>query len=69
MKLVHYEVADDAYTASAREKEIKGWTRDKKLALIRSANAAMRDLVPDLVRLEGGAVLGHEAVFPVARLS
>lgn len=33
--------------AIAREKEIKGWTRAKKLALIRSVNPEMRFLEED----------------------
>jgi putative endonuclease len=30
--------------AIAREKQIKGWTRGKKLALIRAANPTWKDL-------------------------
>ena len=30
--------------AIAREKELKGWSRAKKIALIESANAALMDL-------------------------
>jgi len=33
-RLVYYECFDDPRTAIAREKEIKGWRRDKKNALI-----------------------------------
>ena len=43
-KLVYVEVTDDVWAALEREKQIKGWTRDKKLALIRSTNSAFRDL-------------------------
>jgi putative endonuclease len=43
-KLVYVEVTDDVWAALAREKQIKGWTRAKKLALIRTTNPAMRDL-------------------------
>lgn len=47
-KLVYYEVTEDVWAAIRREKEIKGWTRAKKLALIRSQNPAMKDLAPEL---------------------
>ena len=43
-KLVYYETTSDITAAITREKEIKGWSRDKKLALIRSKNSAMKDL-------------------------
>jgi len=48
VKLVYYEVTEDRWAAIRREKEIKGWTRAKKMALIRSQNPAMRDLAPEL---------------------
>jgi len=47
-KLVYFEVFDDPYLTIAREKQIKGWTREKKLALIRTQNSAMKDLAPQL---------------------
>ena len=37
-KLVYYEHYQDAHYAIAREKELKGWTRAKKYALVSSAN-------------------------------
>jgi putative endonuclease len=43
-RLLYYEIADDARSAIAREKEIKGWRREKKLLLIESANLAWADL-------------------------
>jgi putative endonuclease len=48
VKLVYYEVTNDVWAAIAREKQIKGWTHDKKIALIRSQNPAMKDLAPEL---------------------
>jgi putative endonuclease len=47
-KLVYAELWPDAYLAIAREKQIKGWSREKKLALIRTLNAAFRDLASEL---------------------
>ena len=43
-RLVYYEVTDDASSAIAREKEIKGWRRSKKIALVESRNPGWRDL-------------------------
>ena len=37
-KLVYYESTGDPVSAIAREKEIKGWTRDKKNTLVESKN-------------------------------
>ena len=47
-KLVYYEVFETPYDAIAREKKIKGWTRDKKIALINSKNPEWRDLSDSL---------------------
>ena len=38
--LVHFEEYTDSKTAIAREKELKGWTRAKKEALIAAGNPA-----------------------------
>jgi putative endonuclease len=43
-KLVYYEETDDIQTAIAREKQIKGWLRSKKIALIESVNPKWNDL-------------------------
>ncbi len=43
-KLVFYESTDDITVAIEREKEIKGWVRRKKTALINSLNPEWRDL-------------------------
>jgi putative endonuclease len=42
--LVYYEVHEDITVAIAREKQIKGWTRAEKIALIESVNPEWRDL-------------------------
>lgn len=36
--LVYYEAHEDVRIAIAREKQIKGWTRAKKIELIESVN-------------------------------
>ncbi|MGD1212171.1 MAG: GIY-YIG nuclease family protein [Candidatus Acidiferrales bacterium] len=46
-RLVHYERFGDIRIAIVREKEIKGWLRARKIALIESANPAWRDLAED----------------------
>jgi putative endonuclease len=43
-RLVYYEVTADVKAAIAREKQIKGWLREKKIALIESVNPAWSDL-------------------------
>jgi putative endonuclease len=42
--LVYYETTDDVRSAIAREKQIKGWLRSKKIALIEFTNPQWRDL-------------------------
>ena len=43
-RLAYYEIAPDAKSAIVREKQIKGYSRAKKLALIRAMNPAWQDL-------------------------
>ena len=43
-RLVFYESTVTARSAIAREKEIKGWTRKKKVALVESVNPKWEDL-------------------------
>jgi len=43
-KLVYYEEGEDIDAALAREKQIKGWLRAKKIALIESKNPEWKDL-------------------------
>ena len=43
-KLVHYETTTDVRAAIAREKQIKAWRREKKVALIESMNPRWEDL-------------------------
>ena len=46
-KLVYYETTTDPYVAITREKQLKGWLRQKKIALIESENPQWRDLSED----------------------
>jgi putative endonuclease len=43
-RLVYYEVFEHIGNAIAREKQIKGWTRAKRIALIKTMNPAWQDL-------------------------
>jgi putative endonuclease len=43
-RLVYFEAHDDVRTAIMREKQIKGWLRAKKIALIEAQNPAWDDL-------------------------
>jgi putative endonuclease len=43
-RLVYYEDTTDVLAALAREKEIKGWVRSRKVALIEAENPAWLDL-------------------------
>lgn len=43
-RLVYYESFDDVRKAINREKEIKGWTRKKKISLIEGVNPRWEDL-------------------------
>jgi len=43
-RLVYFEVFGDVRAAISREKQIKGWTRTKKIALIESVNHDWKNL-------------------------
>jgi putative endonuclease len=43
-RLVYYESFDDVHKAIGREKQLKGWTRAKKIDLIESRNPGWADL-------------------------
>jgi len=43
-KLVYYEMTNDVLSAIEREKQIKGWLRRKKIALIEAMNPKWADL-------------------------
>ena len=43
-ELVYYEIHNDITEAIQREKQLKGWLRKKKIALIESVNQNWKDL-------------------------
>ncbi len=47
-RLVYFEIYPNPSDAIAREKELKGWLRAKKIALIESTNPTWRDLYAEI---------------------
>ncbi|MEP7324925.1 MAG: GIY-YIG nuclease family protein [Gemmatimonadota bacterium] len=43
-RLVYYETTNDVRVAIAREKQLKGWVRRRKLALVEAENPDWKDL-------------------------
>ena len=43
-RLVYFEMTEDVKSAIEREKQIKGWTREKKNSLIEAVNPIWADL-------------------------
>ncbi|HTC94954.1 MAG TPA: hypothetical protein VK699_16040 [Terriglobales bacterium] len=46
-RLVYYEKFDDVVKTVAREKQLKGWRRSKKIALIEKMNPRRSDSAQD----------------------
>jgi putative endonuclease len=61
-RLVHFEVFGDVSAAIAREKEIKGWRREKKIRLVERENASWADLARLLRTIYGAAGQRSEGV-------
>ena len=62
-RLVYYEKFDNIFKAIAREKQLKGWRRSKKLALIEKMNAKWEDLAEKWgakMLFQGEAMKGSE---------
>ena len=55
-RLVYYEVSGENSAVIAREKQIKSWSRKKKLALIESANRDWKDLSAAWYKTQGSVV-------------
>ena len=49
-RLLYCELFDDVHRAIAREKQLKGWRRTKKLALIETMNPDWADLYGSLAQ-------------------
>ncbi len=60
-RLVFFEATSDIRAAISREKQIKGWIRSKKIALIESLNPRWRDLSRDWNRDSAAEILRPSA--------
>src|SRR5476649_1428029 len=58
-KLIYYEDYPDPTSAIAREKQLKGWRREKKIALIQKLNPRWNDLFESMI--EGMDMQFYEA--------
>ena len=56
-RLVYYEACSDIRDAIAREKQIKGWLRQKKINLINSLNPQWKDLSMEWLEDEACEIL------------
>ena len=48
--LIYYEIYEHIEDAKNREKQVKGWKRERKIILIESKNKQWKDLYGDLIR-------------------
>ena len=60
--LVYQEFFDDIETAIAREKQLKGWARAKKIALIEKLNRGWEDLAPSFSNLGPSTAARRDAM-------
>ncbi len=60
-RLLYFEETDDVAVAIAREKQLKGWTRKRKIALFTETNPRWRDLSEDWVDPRERALLSRES--------
>jgi putative endonuclease len=44
-KLVYFEITNDAYAAVSRERQLKGWKRERKNRLVETINPNWNDLL------------------------
>ena len=58
-RLVYFEVFDTGEAAALREKQIKGWTRKKKNALVATLNPDWNDR-PQTGRISSGGSFGQD---------
>jgi len=63
-RLVHFEQTTDVRAAIAREKELKRWSRARKVALIESGNAGWVDLASNICHPERSEGSGRRSGMP-----
>jgi putative endonuclease len=71
-KLVYFEIHDNVDVAAVREKQIKGWTRRKKDALVATLNPEWNDLSANWADIRRGSfaslrINGYQAGDPSLR--
>ncbi|MFH1360971.1 MAG: GIY-YIG nuclease family protein [Candidatus Omnitrophota bacterium] len=49
-RLIYYEILEPIDKAKDRERQVKGWKRERKITLIESKNKDWKDLYDDLLR-------------------
>ncbi len=56
-RLIYYEIFEDINKAKHREREVKGWKRQRKIELIGTQNKQWRDLYEEILRFaqDGGS--------------
>jgi putative endonuclease len=59
-RLVYYERFNEALDAITREKEIKGWRREKKNQLVQTLNPKWKDLSVEMFDPGAGEVTRRE---------
>ena len=59
-RLVYYEQFNEARNAITREKEIKGWRREKKIHLVQTLNPLWKDLGLEMFGRGAGKVTRRE---------
>ena len=60
-RVVYFESYDDVRTAINREKQLKRWRREKKVALIERINPSWRDLARDWYESSGPSTRAPES--------
>lgn len=59
-RLVYYEMYDNTEQALHREKQIKGWLRSKKVALVNSFNPGWEDIASDWEKVQPSVKSLHQ---------
>jgi len=66
-RLLYWESYDDVHKAIGREKQLKGWNRAKKIALIETTNPHWLDLAKDWYPSMKDSGRGRDASTPSGR--
>ena len=61
-RLVYWEMYDDVHLAISREKQLKGWRREKKMWLIQRFNPAWKDLAVEWYETQVPSEFGSKGI-------